>query len=85
MLELIEIIRENPKYKRYHFVSFLDGVYFNILWKPEKAKLLEKADERSVKKTLNKIESQTRDIVQALKNNPGNYFINTAGFSKLFS
>jgi|SRR3989339_1483757 len=71
--ELIDIIRLKTNNKNYHFISFLDGVHFNTLFK--KHKKTKKSD---------KILIQQKDIKKALKVNKTNYFINTAGFKKLF-
>lgn len=68
ILELIEIIDIKPPKENYHFVSFLDGVYFNKLFNS----------------TQQKLENQRNDIRKYLGKNKENYFINTAGFKKLF-
>lgn len=81
VLELIKIIQKKPSKKEYHFVAFLDGVYSNILLNP-KLKLKEK--EKSKKKKKNKVELQHNDIIKALNRNKNNYWVNTAGFDRLF-
>jgi len=69
--ELIDIIREKVKNSNYHFVSFLDGVYFNSLF--------------DSKNKNGKAYEQKKDIINYLKSNKNNYFLNTAGFIRLFS
>jgi hypothetical protein len=91
--ELIDIIKKRPNRKDSHFVSFLDGIYFNLLFEQKKAAaakqvlLLEEDGEEkdSVREVVNKLQNQKVDIEQALKTIYQNYFINTAGFIKLFS
>jgi len=77
ILELINIIKKKPKRKNHHFVSFLDGRYFNILFENKK-------DIKITKDRKNKISNQRTDIKKALKTNKNNYFINTAGFKRIF-
>lgn len=69
VLELIEIIRKRPLKNVHHLISFLDGVYFNELFGATNGKKAE----------------QNKDIRKSLKKNKNNYFINTAGFLKLFT
>lgn len=77
MVEIIDLIRTCPPKEEYHFVAFLDGIYFNAIFEPEKT--------IKDKKQKNKTYKQQRDIMNSLKRNKTNYFINTAGFTKLFS
>lgn len=67
MSEIIDFI--NYKDDEVHYVSFLDGVYFNLL-----------AD-REIKK--GKTYTQRCNIMENLTNNKQNYFVNTFGFYKL--
>jgi len=76
VLELIEVIRENPGGKDYHFVAFLDGIHSN--------NILNLNMELKDKKEEGKIKAQHNDILKALKKNPNNYWVNTAGFKELF-
>ncbi|MBU1180250.1 hypothetical protein KJ885_04865 [Patescibacteria group bacterium] len=71
ILELIELIRMKPQKSNYHFVSFLDGIFFDKYFK-------------ETKKKKNKTQKQIKDIAKYLKKNKNNYFINTAGFEELF-
>ncbi|MBI5530021.1 MAG: hypothetical protein HY918_00785 [Candidatus Doudnabacteria bacterium] len=89
--ELIDILKNKLVNSKFHQVSFLDGAYFNLLF--SKNLKLKNAIKKSILKNnefddgespLNKIESQKVDINNALKLNTGNFFINTAGFNKLF-
>lgn len=76
VLELIEIIKQRSPARR-HFVSFLDGLHSNnILGVDSMAK-------KKASKT--KEEIQYRDIKNTLMRNRGNYWINTAGFIRLFN
>jgi len=77
VLELIEIMQKKSQKNNCHFVAFLDGTYFNCLLDLEEVKLSKKQE--------SKIDKQRKDIVGALKKNKDNYFLNTAGFCKLFS
>jgi|SRR3989344_5327965 len=66
--ELIEILSLNEK-KDISYIAFLDGKYSNILLNDNEGG--------------NKIETQRKDINKFLKDNPNNYWLNTAGFEKL--
>lgn len=67
--EILSLISFREKNKNIHFVSFLDGVYFNFFAgkHPKKGKIYE----------------QFNSINKSLKKNKKNYFVNTAGFKKL--
>jgi len=67
--EIISLIGQSENNKKICYISFLDGIYFNLF----------------ANKTLNKgrILSQLNNIKENLKNNKQNYFVNTAGFKKL--
>lgn len=69
-VEYIDLIKEKAPKDNYHIVSFLDGLYFNKLF--------------SSHKNNNKMSNQEKDIRLALIKNKNNYFLNTAGFKKLF-
>ncbi len=72
--ELIDVIKNKP-HDNYHFVAFLDGIRSNAL--------LDAGDKAT---GLNKkIKAQHKDIIKYLRSNRNNYWINTAGFIKLFS
>lgn len=68
--ELIDVIKN--KSLKYHFVAFLDGAHSNTILSLDHKQL-------SLKE-----KTQRRDIMDALKKNKNNYWINTAGFIKLF-
>lgn len=68
--EVISFIGFSENNKKVHYVSFLDGIYFNLF-----------ANRRYLKK--GKILNQLNNIKQNLKKNQQNYFINTAGFKEL--
>lgn len=80
VLELIDIIKKKPSSNN-HYISFLDGVFFNKLFVELKVK---EGDSKKDKKVKNKIIKQQEDVHNSLKKNKNNYFINTAGFKKLF-
>ncbi len=67
IVEIAYFIKFQESDARFHYVAFLDGDYVNILFKS----------------TMPKIVAQRNDIINALKNNTSNYFVNTAGFKKL--
>lgn len=68
--EVISFIGFSENNFKIHYISFLDGLYFNLF---------------ANKKYLNKgkILNQLTNIKQNLKQNRQNYFVNTAGFKKL--
>lgn len=65
LTEVINFIRYSETNPRIHYVAFLDGEYSNLL-------------HGGVSQP--KIRRQYDDAVACLKENPGNYFLNTAGF-----
>jgi hypothetical protein len=67
--EIITFIEASESQDNVHYISFLDGIYFNLL-----------ADADSLK--LTKITNQSNKILKNLKKNQKNYFVNTAGFRK---
>jgi len=67
MSEIIDFISYNDNNVSY--VSFLDGIYFNLL------------ANKSIK--LSKTQSQRESIYNNLKSNKQNYFVNTKGFVEL--
>lgn len=69
--ELISFIETSEIQTNIHFVAFLDGVYFNN-W-------IYGAEQWT------KIANQLHNIEENIIKNSQNYFLNTAGFSKLFS
>ena len=68
--ELIEILGLSEK-NGISYISFLDGKYSNILL--------------SDKGRGDRITTQRKEINKFLKNNPNNYWLNTAGFKSLIS
>jgi len=72
IVETIEFIKYKEVSKCIHYLSFIDGVYFNnfIILTPNE--------------NTTKISKQKKDIERYLKSNPNNYFVNTAGLKKLF-
>lgn len=71
LVEMIEFIKYSEKSDLIHYVSFVDGIYFNNFIKPTSKDSL-------------KISKQKHDIEKCLKANPSNFFVNTAGLMKIF-
>jgi hypothetical protein len=67
--EVIEFIKYNEKNEKIHYITFMDGVYFN--------KFIGK-----IKST--KVGKQKSDIEKNLDINKGNFFVNTYGLIQLF-
>lgn len=69
--EIINFISERESDKlKIHYVTFLDGIYFNLFIK-------------SYNNVKTKIPKQIEHLEKSLQNNPNNYFVNTAGFIRL--
>ncbi len=68
IVEISEFIRQKESSPDVHYVSFLDGIFFNILF---------------INPSGGKPREQNRQIWQALKENKNNYFVNTYGFNLL--
>jgi hypothetical protein len=66
IISLIGFLENDPNI---HYVSFLDGRYFNLFANDDVGK--------------SKISNQLNNIKRNLTDNPSNYFVNTAGFIKL--
>jgi len=77
--ELIEFITMQPSSDKVHYVSYLDGYYFNIM-----RKYLIQFQPQKGKKTPKPI-SQINSIRNALNRISSNYFINTAGLKELIT
>lgn len=69
IVEVINFIRYSESNPRIHYLTFLDGEYANLLYCSNQPK----------------VRRQYADIIHCLEANPGNYFVNTAGFLKLLS
>ncbi len=72
--EIIEFIKYEEKSSNIHYVSLMDGIYFNKFIK-------EKYNPNGRKN--NKVKTQINDIKNHLKDNKNNFFVNTEGFKKL--
>lgn len=68
MSEIIDFISYND-WNNIHYISFLDGIYCNILW------------DNSIRS--GKSHTQRINIIEHLSLNKQNYFVNTYGFNKL--
>ncbi|NPA61932.1 MAG: hypothetical protein GXN95_00055 [Methanococci archaeon] len=68
--ELIDFIKQREENPNIHYISFLDGLYFNLLINPIQSKNRKK----------NKIQKQREDIENTLKTYKSNFFVNTYGF-----
>jgi hypothetical protein len=70
--ELINFIKQKEPHKNIHYISFLDGIYFNLF--------IALKDN----KTNNKVYRQKKDIKDALNKSKQNYFLNTKGLEQFF-
>jgi len=69
IVEVIEFIRYSEEDDNIHYLSFMDGVYFNnFIW---------------VKNYNSKVGRQKRAIEKYLDENKNNFFVNTAGLTTL--
>lgn len=68
--ELIEIISLKEDRSNIHYIAFFDGTYSNLI--------LGTIGERSKRKL-----EQRKEIEEYLKNNPNNFWVNTAGLKEL--
>ena len=75
--ELIDFIKQKENDKRIHYVSFADGIYFNLF--------NVNLDHKRNRKTINKISIQKENIEKILATNKNNFFVNTAGFISLLN
>ncbi len=69
--ELIEIVGLNERRQNINYVSFLDGNYSNVIF--------------SNNTGGEKLETQRKEVLNNLRKNPYNFWLNTAGFKALFS
>lgn len=67
--EITNFIDNIPSLPNMHYVTYVDGIYFNQLNNDAKAKTLE----------------QYKDIISVLSKNKSNYFVNTFAFNLLIS
>lgn len=65
--EITDFITKEPEFKNLHYITFIDGVYFNQI------------DENAQAKPL----QQYHDIINTLKLRKENYFVNSFAFKKL--
>jgi len=68
-VEITDFISRDPEFTNLHYVTFVDGIYFNQI------------DKNATAKTL----QQYTDIVSALAKYKSNYFVNSYGFKKLIN
>lgn len=74
VLEIIKFIEKEPEFFGLHYVTYIDGIYFDIITKTSNF-----IDEKNKTKAL----EQYKDIITALSKYKSNYFVNTYGFTKL--
>ena len=67
IVEVAYFIKFSEDNQNIHYITFLDGEYSNRLFNSQ----------------MQKIKLQRKDIIDALNNNPNNYFLNTQGFKNL--
>lgn len=70
--ELIEIISLKSEKNNIRFISFLDGTYSNLFLAKE------------ISKRAQKRLQQRKEVEKYLGDNPNNYWVNTAGFIRMF-
>lgn len=66
-VEITDFVSRKPEFERLHYVTFVDGIYFN------------KIDKNATAKTV----QQYTDIISSLAKYKSNYFVNSYGFKKL--
>ena len=71
--ELIDFIQQEENNDKIHYVSFMDGIYFNLL--------ISNPVQRG--EITKKFQCQRSDIERALKQYKNNFFVNTAGLKAL--
>lgn len=76
ILELIDLIKNKTNSSNHHFVAFLDGIHSNTLF--------DNYNNLKNNSGKNKIQNQYFDLIKTLKIRKENYWVNTAGFKKLF-
>jgi len=67
IVELTQFINQKENFSNIHYLSFMDGIYFNLF----------------NTSTQQKIKAQKEEIGKALSANPNNFFCNTKGFKEL--
>lgn len=77
LTEVINFIKYSETNTHIHYLVFLDGECANRLF----PQLMRKAKQSK----SNKIQRQIDDISSFLTRNPGNFFVNTAGFKRLLA
>jgi len=82
ILELIEFIKYGESNAKIHYVSFLDGLYFNFFAKIEK-EIKKKSPDVKSKRNITKLLKEYEDIKENLGKQKNNFFVNTAGFKQL--
>lgn len=65
--EITDFINKKPELQNLHYITFIDGIFFNQIDKTAQAKTLQ----------------QYTDIVSCLSKFKNNYFVNSYGFKKL--
>jgi hypothetical protein len=69
--EVIKFIKYSENSEFVHYLSFIDGIYFNnLIWIPPE--------------NSTKINKQKEDIEKYLRDNPNNFFVNTVGLKEIF-
>ncbi len=77
IVELIEFIKHSEHSKNIHYISFMDGVYFN--------NFISISFQKSYNQNKNqKLHKQKKDIEKHLCNNKNNFFVNTFGLKSIF-
>lgn len=80
--ELIDLVRQTESRPAFGYISFLDGIQFNQFITMHHLALEATATSAALP---NKEMKQYEEITSALETNPGNYFLNTAGFKEFLT
>ena len=82
IIELAQFIHYSEKDAHFHYISYLDGLYSNIIFSEAPSSSPEKEAKKKTKKPKKKTD-QRQAFQKNLEANPQNYFVNTAGFEAL--
>lgn len=82
--QINELIKMISLHEGVHCLAFLDGIYANAILTEKKILEYAKNRTREINSQATKIENQTFKIFRNIADHPNNYFVNTAGFIKIF-
>ena len=84
IIELAHFIHYSEKDAHFHYISYLDGLYSNVIFSERLPSSPEKKANDKTKKPKKKTD-QRQAFQKNLEANPQNYFVNTAGFDVLLA